>query len=197
MILIGHRIQGPLGVISGALFVNCFWPKLDGPTELFAPGSAAIEVMGGTPRNVLFPPDTVFRSWMPDAMFPAEQAVLKAFPGRRYLVNLSPAEASVWMEAYEKACAELPPTASVHPTRHDCFFLRDRREKSRRTHILAEDSHTTLPDGSVTVLKAGSAIEKIKYDEFVCDVPLEHARKPHDELRKRFTQFRHITAKAS
>ena len=50
-----------MGVVNDVRFVKCFWPKLDMPTPLFADGSSGIEVQGPpTPRNVIFPPDTVF-----------------------------------------------------------------------------------------------------------------------------------------
>jgi hypothetical protein len=42
-------------------FLRCYWPALDEPTDLFAEGSRGLVVQGPpTPRNVVFPPDTVF-----------------------------------------------------------------------------------------------------------------------------------------
>lgn len=49
------------GVVNDVRYVRCYWPRLDVPTALFADGSSGIEVQGPpTPRNVIFPPDTVF-----------------------------------------------------------------------------------------------------------------------------------------
>jgi hypothetical protein len=61
-----HRLKvagvvGSMGVVKDTRYVRCFWPRLDQPTALFAEGSSGIEVEGPpTPRNVIFPPDTVF-----------------------------------------------------------------------------------------------------------------------------------------
>lgn len=50
-----------MGVVTDTFYDRCFWPALDRPTALFAPGSFGIQVAGPpTPRNVIFPPDTVF-----------------------------------------------------------------------------------------------------------------------------------------
>lgn len=52
---------GSMGVVTNTRFVRCYWPPLDQPSALFAPGSSGIEVQGPpTPRNVVFPGDTVF-----------------------------------------------------------------------------------------------------------------------------------------
>lgn len=52
---------GCFGVVTNTRFVRCYWPSLDEPVALFADGSGGIEVQGPpTPRNVVFPPDTVF-----------------------------------------------------------------------------------------------------------------------------------------
>lgn len=177
--------NGSLGIVTDTLFIGCYWPKLDGPTSLFDAGSSGIAVMYGVPRNVLFPEGTEFREYLADAIYPAEQAVMAMSPGRRGLVNLTDEEAAAWLAAYEKAAAELPPTAARHPTRHDCFFLRNRVEKSRRWVPLNNE--------------AGGRIQKIEYDEFVAEVPAEHARKPHAELRakKHHNAFIGINEKAA
>src|SRR5262245_59256824 len=53
--------QASLGIVKDVRFVRCFWPKLDQPVALFSHLSSGVEVMGPpTPRNVVFPPDTVF-----------------------------------------------------------------------------------------------------------------------------------------
>lgn len=164
-----HRIDGQLGVVNDTMFIGCFWPKLDAPTELFSPVSSGIVVMCGTPRNVLFPEGTEFRDYFPDALYPAEQAVMTMGSGtRRGLLNLSDDEAAVWLKVYEHAAKNLPATAAKFQTRNDCFFLRDKREKSRRTKTLSD----------------GSTIEKIEHDEFIAEIPPEHARKPHDVIRR-------------
>jgi hypothetical protein len=49
------------GIVKDVRFVRCYWPALAKPTALFARGSSGIEVQGPpTPRNVVFPDDTVF-----------------------------------------------------------------------------------------------------------------------------------------
>jgi hypothetical protein len=128
---IGARLQsfskpGSMGVVKDTTFIRCYWPFLMQPTALFAPGSSGLQVMGSpTPRNVVFPPDTVFLDFYPDALYPAEQAVWAAFPARspRAVVEFSDAEAQVYLAAYDKAVASFPPTHSIHPTRPDCHFL--------------------------------------------------------------------------
>lgn len=179
MLIIGARLQGftapgSMGVVNGARFVNCFWPKLDQPTRIFADGSSNIEVMGNTPRNVWFPDDVVFLPYHPDALYPAERAVLNAFPfNRMALINLGPAEAQIWADAYTDAVNKLPSTATVIETPRHVNFLRHREEKSRRTKTLVEDSVTVNADGSLTILKAGTQIEKIDYHEFVAQLTTE------------------------
>ena len=122
-ILIGHRITGPLGVVTDTRFVRCFWPALDQPTKLFDDGSSGIEVLGSA-RNVWFPDDTVWLDYFPDALYPAEQAVLKAFPKMRGLVNLTDEQAAIWQTAYDDAVKTFPPTHAVHSSPRDCLFLR-------------------------------------------------------------------------
>lgn len=51
---------GSMGVVNDTRYIRCFWPPLDEPTALFAKGSSGIEVQGPpTPRNVVFPEDTL------------------------------------------------------------------------------------------------------------------------------------------
>jgi hypothetical protein len=166
---IGIRLQfavlpGSMGVVTDTLFVNCYWPKLDRPTRIFAPGSSGIRVMGTTPRNVWFPDDVVFETFYPDALYPAECAVKAAFPFKRIgLVNLSPAEAQVWLDAYRAAAASFPPTHTAIVTQRNTNFLRHREEVSRRTITLAGDS----VDASGAILHAGARLTKIQYEEYV------------------------------
>jgi len=180
-LIVGARMQGFMqpgaaGVVRDMLFVNCHWPKLDRPTRIFAEGSAGLSVMGTTPRNVWFPDDTVFLDYYPDALYPAEQAVLKAMPFRRSLVNLTPPEAEIWMKAYQEAVAGFPPTHTVFSTPRHVNFLRHREEVSRRTIELRTDIVQRNPDGSEQIIKAGSTIEKVEYDEFVADLTPEQAQ---------------------
>lgn len=125
--VVARRLQdftdtGSLGVVNDIRFVNCFWPRLSKPTELFAKGSSGLEVLGSS-RNVVWPSDTVFLAFYPDALYPAELAVLAASKGRRGLVNLSDEESAIWQAAYDKAVATFPPTHAIHQTRDDVHFL--------------------------------------------------------------------------
>ena len=169
---IGIRMQGfvapgSAGVVTDTLFVNCYWPKLDRPTRIFAAGSSGIKVMGTTPRNVWFPDDVEFMTYYPDALYPAEQAIFKAFPFKRIgLVNLSPAEAQVWLDAYNAAVATFPPTHTVLQTPRNTNFLRHREVKRERTITLKEDS----VDAAGNILRAGAQIVKRDFDEYVAEL---------------------------
>lgn len=175
MLIIGARLQiftapGSMGVVKNVRFVNCFWPKLDRPTRIFADGSSGIEVLGTTPRNVWFPDDVVFLPYHPDALYPAEQAVFKAFPFRRGLVNLSPVEAQIWQEAYDAAVASFPLTHAVYDTQRASNFLRHYEEKSRTEKALAQDSVNTYADGTKVIIPAGTVVTKIEYDEYIAEL---------------------------
>lgn len=169
---VGIRMQAfnterSAGIVLDTLFVNCYWPRLDRPTRIFAPHSNGIKVMGTTPRNVWFPDDVEFLDYYPDALYPAEQAVFKAFPfGRRALINLSPAETQVWWDAYNKAVASFPPTHAVYSTPRDVNFLIDRKEVSR--NIFTIPAGTKQPDGSVFLSDA--VIAKPIYQEYVAEL---------------------------
>lgn len=168
----GFTSPGSAGVVTDTLFVNCYWPKLDRPTRIFAPGSSGIRVMGTTPRNVWFPDDVIFESYYPDALYPAEQAVKAAFPFKRTgMVNLSPAEAQVWWDAYNAAVASFPPTHTVLQTPRNTNFLRHKQEISRRTIALKEDS----VDAAGNILHAGSRITKVKYEEYIAELTPKEA----------------------
>ncbi|MDP1721593.1 MAG: hypothetical protein Q8L37_00120 [Candidatus Gottesmanbacteria bacterium] len=170
-IAVGARLQRftqpeSMGVVTDALFINCYWPKLDRPTRIFADGSSGIKVMGTTPRNVWFPDDIEFLDYYPDALYPAELAVKTTFPPNRIgLVNLSPAESQVWWDAYNEAVKGLHSGATVITTRRDCNFLRHRKEVSCRTVTLAKDS----VDGD-TILRKGAQITKTEYEEYVAEL---------------------------
>jgi len=143
--LIGERITANMGRVTDTRFIACFWPKLDEPTEIFAAGSHGLVVgYGPTPRNVLFPPDTVFEEYFPDALYPAELAVLALSPGRQGLVNLTEEETAVWLAAYEEASAKLPPTATKHRNSSDCHFLRHREGQEEYVATLSRDEVSDL-----------------------------------------------------
>lgn len=62
--------KGSMGVVKDTRYIRCFWPVLDQPVALFAEGSSGIEVEAPpTPRNVLFPPGTVFLNGTRDDAF--------------------------------------------------------------------------------------------------------------------------------
>ena len=174
-IAIGIRLQGfsapgSMGVVQDTLFVNCFWPKLDRPIRIFAEGSIGVHVMGTTPRNVWFPDDVVFEPYYPDALYSAEQAVKKAFPYRIGLINLSPAEAQVWWDAYQAAVASFPPTHTIVQTSRHVNFLRHREVVRERSVTLKEDSVS-----GDTFLKAGSVVVKRDYEEYVAELTPQEA----------------------
>lgn len=165
---------GSLGVVTDTRYVCCYWPKLDRPTALFAAGSRGLEVMGRpTPRNVVFPGDTVFLDYVPDALFAAETAALDFLrrsrgPGAASFVNLTLRAAQVWRAAYDAAVAALPPTATRIATRPDCHFLRHREEIGRKPvviagradwKILTEEYVAELAPAEVADLLAGRASE--------------------------------------
>jgi len=57
----GVATSDGLGVVQNVTFRRCFWPRLNDPTSLFGEGSSGLIVEGPpTPRNVVFPEDTVF-----------------------------------------------------------------------------------------------------------------------------------------
>lgn len=144
-VFIKHRFQKfdqleSMGVVNDTTYIGCFWPKLDKPTPLFAEGSSGIKVQGSpTPRNVVFPKDTEFLDYYPDALYPAEQAVKIAFPNISYLVNLTEEQAAIYLAAYEEAVKSFPSTHSIHSTRPDCFFL---REKVLTSAVTAKPQYT-------------------------------------------------------
>lgn len=165
---IGIRLQGfvapdSAGVVTDTLFVNCYWPKLDRPTRIFAAGSSLIKVMGTTPRNVWFPDDVDFLPYYPDALYPAELAVKAAFPFKRIgMVNLSPAEAQVWLDAYNAAVASFPPTHTVFQTRRDSNCLRQQIDYDEYTAPLTPDESRGIAEGTrnETTLRSTKIFER-------------------------------------
>ncbi len=144
---------GSMGVVTDTRFVRCFWPKLDRPTPIFAEGSSGIRVVGNpTPRNVVFPKDTVFEAWVPDADYPAELDVSAKFGVVRF-VGLTEAQGDYYVERHAfhtQRIVKENPKATVFQTKADCFFLREK--------VLA------------------SAIElKPRYDEYVAELSAKEA----------------------
>ena len=158
-LLIAARLQKfsapqSMGVVTDTRYVRCFWPALDRPTRLFAPGSSGIEVIGSS-RNVVFPAGTVHLDYYPDAFYPAEQALRAYWAERgkfRTFVNLTEDEAAVWQAAYDAAVATLPATAAVHTTPQDCHFWRKRLavQKLRRTWMLSRADVRDFLQGTLT-----------------------------------------------
>lgn len=126
-VVIGRRLYhwdgpGKAGVVKDTRFIRCFWPHLKEPTRIFAPGSSGLIVQGPpTPRNVVFPDDTVF----PDVSTDAENvawAAFKATPGRGFSSN-APGDVAAYLQAYEAEQLALPPTATKMRCRDDCHCL--------------------------------------------------------------------------
>ena len=134
-----------MGVVTDTTFIFCYWPPLDTPTELFADGSAKLRVMGNTPRNVVFPEDTEFLAYYPDALYPAELAAKAA--GAPAMVNLSDAHYAAWQAAYDAAVATFPPTHTILQTPSESVFNRERKREDRLVEI--EVTENLLIDGQV------------------------------------------------
>ena len=147
-ILIGHRITGPLGVVTDTRFVRCFWPALDQPTKLFDEGSKGIEVLGSA-RNVWFPDDTVWLDYFPDALYPAEMAVKAAFPRLAGMVNLTDEQALIWQAAYDDAAKTFPPTHAVHSSPRDCLFLRHKDGEQVYVSEVTTEQALDIVDGRI------------------------------------------------
>lgn len=56
------KVAGPGTVkAQNVRFVRALWPNFDQPTKLFTDDSSGLEIQGPpTPRNIIFPRDTVF-----------------------------------------------------------------------------------------------------------------------------------------
>lgn len=115
---------GSMGIAADMRYIMCLWPMLDTPVALFAEGSSGIKVLGSS-RNIVFPRDTEFQDYYPDALYPAELAVKRI--GRLFkLVDLNEKEIQVWLKAYDDAVASFPSTHAIHSSVSDCFFLVER-----------------------------------------------------------------------
>src|SRR5262245_5473125 len=57
----GHTPRPRQVTAQNVRFVRALWPQFDRPTKLFTDDSCGLEIQGPpTPRNIIFPPDTVF-----------------------------------------------------------------------------------------------------------------------------------------
>lgn len=166
-----------MGVVNDVTFILCYWPALDYPVKLFDEGSSGIKVLGSA-RNVIFPEDTVFLDYYPDALYPAELAVKQAHHGMRSLINLTPEQTKVWANAYDAHVLELVKEAETNnwskradydgrPTYHtvestvsDCCLIKHRElisnegEKARYAIYVAPlsiEQAKAIAAGEVTV----------------------------------------------
>lgn len=160
-----------MGVVTNTTYIKCYWPSFDRPVVLFAPGSSGIQVMGPpTPRNILFPAGTVFLDRVPDADYPAEQAVYAAFPARKgtSLINLTAEETAVYLSAHAAAMAALPLSATRVAT-VEVFYLRDHFPalRKRRTWPISKLEAVNLVQGNTTeaALKLAHSADMIEEDE--------------------------------
>ena len=139
---------GSMGVVTDTRYIFCYWPALEKPVSLFADGSSGIHVLGSS-RNIVFPAGTVFETYYPDALYPAELAV-KALGRLKKLINLNADETAAWLSAYDAAVASFPATHAVHSSKSDCFFLVETVNKSRYVAELSVKEADDLVTGVVT-----------------------------------------------
>lgn len=162
---------GSMGIVHDTRFIRCFWPRLDYPVAIFAEGSSGIQVQGPpTPRNIVFPKDTVFPEYHPDALYPAEQAVLKAFPGPRTLLNLTDEKVQIYLTAYDKAVKSFPDTHTKHQTRSDCHYITHIDNDQKYIALLSSDEVTSL------------ITEKVSIDDLKTDAIFVKLEQPFDDL---------------
>lgn len=123
--ILGRRISASMGVVNDTRFIRCFWPAFDQPTSIFAAGSSGLIVQGPpAPANIVFPDDTIFPDYFPDADSVACVAAMAASNGTRTgLVNATQEMVDAYLKAYAEEAARLPATAAKHRTRDDCHFL--------------------------------------------------------------------------
>ncbi len=144
-LVVAKRLQaftdtGSMGIVTDTRFIRCYWPALDRPTALFADGSSGIEVLGSA-RNIIFPKGTKFLDFYPDALYPAELAVLAHRGPGAHFIDLTDEEAAVWQATYDKEVAGFPSTHAVHSSRDDVHFLvhREPGENPKKPeHYIAE-----------------------------------------------------------
>lgn len=140
--------QACLGVVKNVRFVRCFWPTLDRPVALFSHLSSGIEVMGPpTPRNVVFPPDTVFLPQESDDG-PIQSGV-------------KPMRVRRWR------------TTDVM-TKSDCYFL---REKGKREVVsLEEVPEEHEIGGRRMIVKVMREKVELIDDDIITDLTVDEAR---------------------
>lgn len=120
-IFVAKRLQefttpGSLGVVRNTRFICCHWPRPEVPFSPFGPGSRGIEVLGSpTPRGIIFPEDTTFLQYAPDALDAARRAYEKRWPHSRF-VGLNEEQTDLFLEAYDRAVAALPDHATWFET---------------------------------------------------------------------------------
>lgn len=120
-----YSTSGSMGVVTDTHFIRCFWARPSEPVAIFAPGSSGIIVQGPpAPENIIFPDDTVFEEYLPDATSAAVVAAMKAANGKRIgLVNATPEMTEAFVKTYAEVAAGLPKTAAVHVCDSDCHWL--------------------------------------------------------------------------
>lgn len=168
--LIGKRLYdwdgpGKAGVVTDTHFIRCFWPHLTEPTRIFAEGSSGLIVQGPpTPRNVIFPDDTVFPEVFLDADSAAVAEAMRT-SRRRGLVNATPEMVEAYLLAYATKSAALPPTAAKHRCRDDCHFLVHYEGKERYIAELTKQEAVDLCDGVVVRETLSAAKDYVRTSE--------------------------------
>ena len=141
---------GRVGVVKNVRFVRCFWPSLDRPVALFANGSGGIEVMGPpTPRNVVFPPDTVF---LPQE---ADDGPV-GNPGNRQMRGRK------WR------------TTDIM-TKSDCYFLREKRMQEVVENVEVQEEHEI--EGKRMLVKVLRPKVEIREADIITHLSVEEARR--------------------
>jgi hypothetical protein len=149
---VDFNITGRLGKVIDVRFVRCYWPVLDKPVNLFATGSRGIEVMGPpTPRNIVFPPDTVF---LPQE---ADDGPL-LIDGQRTGV---PRVRRQWR------------TTDIM-TKSDCFFLREKGTKEVTVMDEVHEEHQI--DGQLMLVKVMRPRVEVREADIITHLSIEEAR---------------------
>lgn len=172
--VVANRIRGPFAdPVVETRFVKCFWTDehgkaLTAPTEFFPKGSSGIRVQGSS-RNVVFPADTVFEDYYPDAGYPAEQATLKAFPNMGQFVQLTDEQSDFYVAEHAKATALVigeNRNATVFRSPQNIHFLRHNEPVSLSAagKVIRSDSYVAMltPDEVAAIVTDTKAIDAIK-----------------------------------
>lgn len=118
-VITGARFQscveeGCMGVVTDTVYIRCFWPVLDAPLALFADGSAGIEVEGPpTPRNIIFPPGTVFLNGTRGDVFFTAETVSKSVPVEKEFQAEVEVDGSTRTVTYKKTVSEIRPVREI------------------------------------------------------------------------------------